>query len=134
VTPAQNLEQLAERLRPIFERYGILKAIVFGSFARREPTRRSDVDLLLVQNTEKRFLDRYDGILSEITDSVVGRDVDLLIYTPEELCHMADRRFIRTALSEGIAIYESKREPISGSALADDGKGGPSGRGSTVPG
>ncbi len=134
MTAAQNLEQLAQHLRPIFERYGILKAIVFGSFARGEPTRRSDVDLLLVQDTGKRFLDRYDGILGEITDAVHGRDVDLLIYTPDELCCMADRPFIRTVLSEGIVIYESTREPISGAALVDDREGGPSGRRSAVPG
>ncbi len=134
MTAAQDLEQLAQRLRPIFERYRILKGIVFGSFARGEPTRRSDVDLLLVQDTDKRFLDRYDGILSEITDSVKGRDVDLLIYTPKELGYMSDRPFIRTALSEGIVIYESKRESVPGPTVADDCEGGPPSSGGAFPG
>lgn len=121
------LEELTEKLLPIFGRYRIIKAVLFGSFARGEATRRSDVDLLLIQDTSQRFLDRYDGILGEITDSIQGRDVDVLIYTPEELRLMAQRPFIRTILTEGIVIYESKREPIPGSTVADDCQEGPSG-------
>ncbi len=48
-------------------------------------SRHSDVDLILVQETDKRFLDRYDGILAEITTALGRHAVDLLIYTPEEL-------------------------------------------------
>jgi predicted nucleotidyltransferase len=73
---------MSHKLRPVFERYGILKAIAFGSIARGEPSRRSDLDLFVVQDTDRRFLDRYEGILNDITDIVTDRDVDLLIYTP----------------------------------------------------
>ena len=132
MTHVITLDQLAETLLPTLVRYQIVKAVVFGSFARGEPTRRSDIDLLLVQETEKRFLDRYDGILGEITDAIEGRDVDVLIYTPDELCRMADRPFIRTVLTEGVVIYESKRESISGTALADDSEEGSASRGSIV--
>jgi predicted nucleotidyltransferase len=128
VSQMETLEQLSKRLLPIFARYHIVKAILFGSFARGEPTRHSDIDLLLVQETAKRFLDRYDGILGEITDSIQGRDVDVLIYTPEELRLMGDRPFMRTVLTEGVLIYESKREPIPGTTLADDREEGSAGR------
>jgi predicted nucleotidyltransferase len=108
------LQDLSNRLRPILERYGILKAIVFGSVARGEPSRRSDLDLIVVQETEKRFLDRYDGIFAEIMHAVPGRDVDLLIYTPDELARMLGRSFIRAALNEGVVIYEPERQSLSG--------------------
>jgi len=108
-----TLSELASDLRPVFDRYQVRKAIVFGSLARGDQSRRSDLDLLVVQDTEKRFLDRYDGILSEIGDVVRGRDVDLLIYTPDELVRMSGRPFIRKVLKEGIVIYESERQPIS---------------------
>jgi uncharacterized protein len=99
---------LAERCRPIFEKYRVIRAIVFGSIARGEATRHSDLDLLLIQPDEKPFLDRYEGILSEIIQAVPGRDVDLLIYTPQELSQMAQRRWIVNVLKEGKTIYESK--------------------------
>lgn len=106
---ADEISSLAVTLRPVFQKHGISKAIVFGSFARGEPSRRSDVDLVLIQGTEKRFLDRYEGILYDIVAQVHGRDVDLLIYTPKEYAAMADRRFIQTVMKEGVIIYESNR-------------------------
>lgn len=108
------LDELASRLRPIFEEHGVLRAILFGSLARGEASRRSDLDLILIQETDKRFLDRYDELLREIVQAVPGRDVDVLIYTPQELHQMAHRPLIMTALREGKVLYESEQEPLSG--------------------
>jgi predicted nucleotidyltransferase len=103
------LEELAAKLSPVFRKYGVLRAIAFGSLARGDESRRSDLDLIVIQDTDKRFLDRYEGILSDVTATVRGRDVDLLIYTPDELERMSERRFIKTALNEGIVLYEQDR-------------------------
>lgn len=118
---AVTREDLVSRLRPVLEKYRVLKAIVFGSLARGEESRRSDVDLLVVQETDKHFLDRYDGLLEDIARVVPGRDVDVLIYTPAELIEMAQQPFIATILREGRTIYESEQEPLSSRAVAIDG-------------
>lgn len=110
----EELTTLVSRLRPVFEQYGVLKAMVFGSVARGETSRRSDLDLIVVMDTDKRFLDRYEGILRDITTAVQHYDVDLLIYTPQELSHMAGRPGFRTAIAQGKVIYESEQEPLSG--------------------
>ena len=109
-----QLDRLSARLRPILAKHGVLRAIVFGSWARGEASRRSDLDLIVVQETDKRFLDRYDPLLREIAQAVPGRDVDLLIYTPQELVQVADRPFIARALREGRTIYELHQGPTSG--------------------
>jgi predicted nucleotidyltransferase len=103
-----SLENVRACLVPVFQRYGILKAIVFGSVARGEPSPHSDVDLILIQKTAKRFLDRYEGILLELNDAIPHTTVEPLIYTPEEMEWMRKRRFIATALREGKVIYESE--------------------------
>jgi predicted nucleotidyltransferase len=108
------MREISEKLKPVFERYGIVRAIVFGSIARGEPSRRSDLDLFVVQNTDKRFLDRYDGILNDVTDIIRDRDVDLLIYTPDELMRTRERPFIKGILNEGTVIYESEPKQTSG--------------------
>lgn len=100
-------QELRRALRPIMERYRVRRAILFGSLARGDASRRSDVDLILVQETEKRFFDRYDGLLREIAEAVGGREVDLLVYTPEELAAIAHRPFVAQALREGEVLYES---------------------------
>ena len=105
---------LAARLRPVMERRKIKRAVVFGSLARGNASRRSDLDLLLVQETDLHWLDRYDPILAEIYRAVPGVDIDLLIYTPEELAWMSDRPLIATALGEGKVIYESGQDSTSG--------------------
>ncbi len=105
------LENLAFRLRPISKKHHAVRAIVFGSLARGEISRLSDLDLIIIQNTEKRFLDRYDNLLSEIVRAVPGLDVDLFLYTPQELRRMDTRPFIKTALAEGKVIYEPGEEP-----------------------
>lgn len=112
--PHDLIREISEKLRPVFERYGIVRAIVFGSLARGEPSRRSDLDLFVVQDTDKRFLDRYDGLLNDVTDVITDRDVDLLIYTPDELTRTCERPFVRRILNEGTVIYESEPEQASG--------------------
>ncbi len=104
--------ELKGRLRFIFQRYQIQKAWIFGSFARGEASRHSDIDLLLVQKTERRFLDRYDGLLFELNLAIPERALDVLIYTPEELQNIAGRSFISQALKEGVSIYESDQESL----------------------
>jgi len=110
---ATELQQIISRLRDIFKRRRVRRAILFGSFARGEPSRRSDLDLLVVQQTGKRWLDRYNGILREVGDAVPGRDVDMLIYTPQELEDQCDNPLVARALREGKVIYESDQESTS---------------------
>ena len=92
----------------VFRRYGILRAIVFRSVARGEPSPRSDVDLILVQQTEKRFLDRYEGLLFDLGRAFPYAVIEVLIYTPEEMERIQKRRFIANALHEGQVIFESE--------------------------
>jgi len=105
-----SLDDLRQALAPVFRRYGVRRALLFGSLARGEATRRSDVDILAVQETSKRFLDRYDGVLADAVRALPGMDVDLLLYTPDELQSIAHRPFIRSILTEGQVLYESNQD------------------------
>ena len=103
-----NVDILKKKLQPIFKEKKVKKAILFGSLAREEASRHSDIDLILIQNTNLRFLDRYDGVLSALSQALPEWDVDLLIYTPSELAEISGRRFIKQALREGKVLYESE--------------------------
>jgi uncharacterized protein len=103
-----TVERLRECLTPVLRRYGILKAVVFGSVARGEPSPHSDVDLILVQRTDKRFFDRYVGLHDELSKAFPYAVIEAMIYTPEEMVRMERRRFIADALREGQVIYESE--------------------------
>ncbi|EFK96365.1 protein containing Nucleotidyltransferase domain [sediment metagenome] len=100
-----NIEEISERLKPLFKKKHVEKAIVFGSGARGTQTRKSDLDLLIVLATDKRFFDRYEDF-AEIPDLIKGSSVDMLIYSPEELKNISHRKFIKMILAEGKIIYE----------------------------
>jgi predicted nucleotidyltransferase len=103
-----EIDVLKKKLHPLFKKHGIEKAILFGSHARNEASSHSDIDLILIKNTKLRFLDRYDGVLASFSQALPEWNVDLLIYTPEELAAISHRNFIKQALKEGITLYESK--------------------------
>jgi len=100
-----TIEEISRRLKPIFNKNNVEKAIVFGSGARGTQTRKSDLDILIVLKTDKRFFDRYEAF-EEIRNLLVGSSVDMLIYSPEELESISHRKFIKTILAEGEVVYE----------------------------
>lgn len=106
---ATTLSDFAPAASAVLRDFGVLRAIVFGSFARGEPSRHSDVDMLVIWQTEKRFFDRHEGLYGALQEVIPGRGIDLLIYTPQELAQMQQRMFIKDALREGVVIYE--RQP-----------------------
>ena len=81
------------------------KAYLFGSFGKGTQTRKSDLDLMIITETDKRFFDRYDDY-EKIQQIFFERSVDMLIYTSEELSNISHRVFIKRILEEGEIIYE----------------------------
>jgi uncharacterized protein len=106
-TESLTVDEIAQRMRGVFARYAIERAILFGSFARGRQSKRSDVDLILIQKTDKPYFERFDGILRDLHQAISGRDIEVFIYTPEELEQMKGRKFIQNALREGKVLYES---------------------------
>ena len=99
-----DLDALRQRLAPHLER--ARTAIIFGSVARGAADEWSDLDLLIVADTPRPFLERYrdfEGIYD------VWPRLDLLIYTPEEFAQMQaeGRPFLAHVLGEGVVIHET---------------------------
>jgi len=102
----KTIADVIQGARPVFQKYGIRKAILFGSFAKGRQTRKSDIDLILIQETDKRYFDRFEGILFDLYQNLRSRDLEVFIYTPNEFRSISHRKFIQTAIAEGQVIYE----------------------------
>jgi predicted nucleotidyltransferase len=65
----------------------------------------SDIDLVVVKETDRRFLDRTKNVL-QLLQPRVG--VDVLVYTPQEFERLArERNFVRTEIrGKGRVLYE----------------------------
>jgi hypothetical protein len=60
-----------------------------------------------VQDTKVRFLERPIIALRLLTERIVGRSIDVLIYTPKEVEMMREskNRFIQKIYQEGKIVY-----------------------------
>lgn len=63
------------------KKFNPLKVILFGSYAYGKPTSESDIDLLVVVNTEKKFHQRIQQIRPSLPKD---KAIDLIVLTPEE--------------------------------------------------
>jgi predicted nucleotidyltransferase len=101
----KEIDRLKKLLSPVFRNTRAQKAYLFGSFSRGTGTHRSDIDLMIVSDSQKRFFDRYDEF-EEIQSILSDSSVDMLIYTPDELSRISHRRFIKNIIEKGVVLYE----------------------------
>ncbi len=96
-----QVEQIVQDLVP----YDPEKIILFGSTARGDTDAYSDIDLIVIKGTDKRFVQRLVEAGSYL--SLPAR-VDIFVYTPEEFESMIEEEnpFIQGALKDGKTIYE----------------------------
>lgn len=98
-------ENLNNILKDLEKSYKPEKIILFGSLASGKIKNFSDIDLLIIKKTNKKYFDRIKEIVS-LCDYNVG--VDFLVYTPEEFKNELDRNifFKEEIYKKGKVIYE----------------------------
>lgn len=103
---ANHLTQLRNELKRIKKgliNLGAQKIILFGSGGREELGLFSDIDLIVIIPSNKKFIERIEEIYMKLQPS----EIDLLIYTPEEFEHLEENNlFIQHVISEGKIIFE----------------------------
>lgn len=99
-TLPQAIEAIVHAIKPE-------KIILFGSYAYGEPTPDSDVDLLIIWDTDKPRRERV------VTISLLlyprRFPVDIIVRTPRELEEeLPHNFFLREILSKGVVLYERR--------------------------
>ena len=74
----KELDEIRRKIAPIFKRYGVKRAGVFGSCVRGKMREDSDIDILVEIEKDISLLD-FVGLKLEIEDAL-GRKVDLVEY------------------------------------------------------
>ena len=100
-----NKEELKKAIVSSYKKINPAKIILFGSWCRDEEDKYSDVDIIVIYETKKRFLDRLKELYL-MWDIPVA--FDILAYTPEEFEKMLKEKnpFIKKINREGEVIYE----------------------------
>src|SRR3989338_8922917 len=74
----KQLQKIAKIIVPILKRNGVVKAGIFGSYARGEAKKKSDVDILITFKGQKSLLDHV-GLQLELKEKL-KKNVDVLTY------------------------------------------------------
>jgi len=83
------------------------KIILFGSFARGENNPLSDIDLLVIKNSEKKRAFRAKEVFEAVRGLKRNCPLDAIVYTPKELNDrlLLGDYFIKKIIAEGKTIY-----------------------------
>jgi HEPN domain-containing protein/predicted nucleotidyltransferase len=96
------VERIVQELKPE-------KIVLFGSYARGEQTPDSDVDLLVIMQTDESHAERSRAVSRLIDPRPFPTDI--VVRTPDEVQRAFDRKefFVPHILSEGRVLYDTGR-------------------------
>jgi len=123
MTKRTVLEEQVTYLVETLSAYDPEQIILFGSQARGEADEYSDLDLVVIKDTDERFLDRLSSVY-ELAPEVGAMDV--LVYTPTEFVALQEegRPFIQQVIRDGIVLYDRSQGTLPWQPPAGPAGGG----------
>lgn len=101
----RTIEEIKETLIRFYDPEGI---ILYGSYAKGGASEKSDVDLLILKDTDERPIDRR----IEVEKILVEREMplDIAVYTPGEMRYLysVGSPFIEEVIETGRVLYMRK--------------------------
>ena len=88
---SKSIQQLAKVIVPILKKNDVTKAGIFGSYARREQKKKSDIDILIKFKGRKSLFDLVHVELE--LEKKLGKKVDLVTYN--SIYHLLRDRILK---------------------------------------
>lgn len=97
--------ELARYVQVLREQYAPQRILLFGSLISGKVEEWSDIDLVIIKETDRTFLDRTREVMQLLKPQV---GIDILVYTPDEFAQMSHQRaFVREEIvAKGKVLYE----------------------------
>ena len=93
-----SLNEIEMNLTPVFQEFGVKRAILFGSYCKGTARARSDIDLLVDSGLKGL---RFVGLIEAVRNALGGKEIDLFDVSHIEKNSMIDREIKKT----GVQIY-----------------------------
>ncbi len=94
-----EVQAIQTRLKPVFQKYNIDRALLFGSYAKGQATNKSDIDLYVDSNLRGM---EFVGLMEEVRQALGNKDIDLLNTSHIE----KDSPIAQEIQKTGVIIYE----------------------------
>ncbi len=93
--------------KKIVKEYSPKRIILFGSYAYGEPTEDSDIDLLVIKNTNETPMQRWIRLRRLLMTPDVMISITPFVYTEKELDERVRIKdfFIKEILKKGVVLY-----------------------------
>ena len=103
-----NDEVLEEMVDRLVKELDPLKIILFGSYSSGEPTEDSDVDILIIKESNLPRYKRSVPAYKALSGLIIPKDI--LVYTPEEVEEWSEvpQSFVYGVIDKGTVIYEKE--------------------------
>ena len=94
-----TVDELKEILQDILQKFEVKKAILFGSYAKNNPTPKSDIDLVI--DSDGKLLNIYFyGLLEELVQKL-QKNIDLFEISEIQ----KNSRIYKDIQNEGVIVY-----------------------------
>ena len=102
------IKTLRDVVNQLTEHYKPDRIILYGSYAGKRVKKNSDIDLLIIKDTNKRFIERVIEVERILSNRVLP--LDIVVYTPQEVRFLFSigSPFIEEILEKGRLIYMRK--------------------------
>lgn len=100
-------EIILKIVNEIKEKYQPIKIILYGSYSYGTPTPDSDIDLLIIKDTNKRHIDRWVELKKILRNVAPKTPVSPLVYNPKEIEERLTIKdfFIEEIFEKGKVLY-----------------------------
>jgi len=94
------MDDIKEKLFPVFNSYPIIKAVLFGSYAKGNQTTKSDIDILIDSGGQIKGIDFF-GVREDMAEAL---DAPIDLFEASQIIDggRAQREIVET----GVVIYE----------------------------
>lgn len=108
--PTLTPSHLNEVVKRIVEAVDPAQIILFGSYAYGTPHKESDIDILVIMETDLPRHKRPVALNRVLAGLLIPKDI--LVYTPEEVAEWKDvpQAFITRITKKGVILYDKNKK------------------------
>ena len=92
-----TIKEIKDIIKPILKKYGINEVYLFGSYARGEANKNSDIDIYCEKGIARTFIDQQ--MLIDELEEALGKHVDLITFST-----VLGERFEKNLMKDRIKI------------------------------
>ena len=106
-----TIDEICEKVQPIAEKYRLIRVSLFGSYARREATAESDIDLYIQASKDSyKWIPQAAGAMYNDFETAFYKPIDIVtVRSVRENWNIRSTRYLyRNIKNDKVLLYERR--------------------------